>query len=73
MKRLDQLVFNNTFRQLPDVFGQAVTPIGLDNAFLVSANPEVAALLELNPEELQIEGYYWGRLSQIAGKNGIFT
>ncbi|NVP03424.1 YdiU family protein, partial [Photobacterium damselae subsp. damselae] len=52
MKRLDQLVFNNTFRQLPDVFGQAVTPIGLDNAFLVSANPEVAALLDLNPEEL---------------------
>ncbi|HIF9175991.1 TPA: protein adenylyltransferase SelO [Photobacterium damselae] len=57
MKRLDQLVFNNTFRQLPDVFGQAVTPIGLDNAFLVSANPDVAALLELNPEELQTPSF----------------
>lgn len=51
MKTLSQLVFNNTYSELPITFGTAVTPQPLSDPFLVSVNPQVAEMLELDPLE----------------------
>ncbi|PSV18395.1 YdiU family protein [Photobacterium leiognathi subsp. mandapamensis] len=48
MKSLDQLVFNNTYSQLPRLFGTFVTPQPLTNPYLISINPDVAKQLELD-------------------------
>lgn len=53
MKTLSQLVFNNTYSELPTTFGTAVTPQPLSDPFLVSVNPQVAEMLELDPQETQ--------------------
>jgi serine/tyrosine/threonine adenylyltransferase len=48
---LETLRFDNTFARLPDVFYAKVTPTPLKNPFLVSFDPDVAALIDLDPEE----------------------
>ncbi|WP_434137505.1 protein adenylyltransferase SelO [Photobacterium leiognathi] len=52
MKSLDQLVFNNTYSQLPSLFGTFVTPQPLTNPYLISINPNVAKQLELDVNSL---------------------
>lgn len=51
MKTLSQLVFNNTYRQLPASFGTPVSPQPLDDPFLVSVNQKVCRWLELDPAD----------------------
>ena len=48
---LETLHFDNTFARLPEVFSAKVTPTPLKNPFLVSFNPDAAALIDLDPEE----------------------
>lgn len=50
-RTLETLHFDNTFVRLPDVFYAKVTPTPLKNPFLVSVNPDAAALIDLDPEE----------------------
>src|SRR5712691_5118585 len=51
LRTLETLQFDNTFARLPEVFYAKVTPTPLKNPFLVSFNPDVAALLDLDPGE----------------------
>ena len=50
-RTLEALHFDNTFARLPDVFYAKVAPTPLKNPFLVSVNPDAAALIDLDPEE----------------------
>ena len=51
LRTIETLRFDNTFARLPEVFYAQVTPTPLKNPFLVSFNPDAAALLDLDPEE----------------------
>ncbi|MEI8595709.1 protein adenylyltransferase SelO [Photobacterium sp. Hal280] len=53
MRKLTELIFNNTYSELPSVFGTRVIPQPLDNPYLVSVNPAVCDMLELDPAEAQ--------------------
>ncbi|NAW65696.1 protein adenylyltransferase SelO [Photobacterium halotolerans] len=53
MRKLTELIFNNTYSELPSVFGTRVIPQPLDNPYLVSVNPAVCEMLELDPAEAQ--------------------
>ena len=51
--KLEELRFDNTYAKLPGEFYQKIMPIPFEEpAYLVSANPEAASLLDLDPEEL---------------------
>jgi uncharacterized protein YdiU (UPF0061 family) len=53
LRRLDELVFDNTYARLPEAFHERVLPTPFQEpAYLVHANGEVAALLDLDPTEL---------------------
>ncbi len=51
-KSLDELVFVNSFAGLPDTFYTRLAPQPLSNPWLVHANPDVAAMLGLDPAVL---------------------
>ncbi|QUJ68909.1 YdiU family protein [Photobacterium sp. GJ3] len=51
MRKLSELIFNNTYSELPSHFGTRVIPQPLDNPYLVSVNPLICDLLELDPAE----------------------
>lgn len=51
MKKLSELVFNNTYSDLPRSFGTFIQPQPLDDPFLVSVNPKVSEMLELDPTQ----------------------
>ncbi|MFQ5992661.1 MAG: YdiU family protein [Nitrospiraceae bacterium] len=51
MRALENLSFDNTFARLPDAFYVRVMPTPLTNPYLVSFNPDVAALIDLDPDE----------------------
>jgi uncharacterized protein YdiU (UPF0061 family) len=51
MRTLEELSFDNTYQQLPQTFYSRLAPTPLSGAFLVSFNPEAAALLDLHPAE----------------------
>lgn len=51
MRKLTELIFNNTYSELPSHFGTRITPQPLDNPSLVSVNPVICDLLELDPAE----------------------
>ncbi|PSW21570.1 YdiU family protein [Photobacterium sanctipauli] len=53
MKTLTQLAFHNTYSTLPATFGTRVSPQPLDDPFLVSVNPLVCNMLELDPSDAQ--------------------
>ncbi|UTV26523.1 protein adenylyltransferase SelO [Photobacterium atrarenae] len=55
MRALSELVFHNTYSELPSDFGTRVTPQPLSDPCLVSVNPQVCALLELDPAEAQTD------------------
>jgi len=52
MKRITELDFENTYRSLPGDFYDAVHPTPLENPRLVSFNPDAAALIDLDPAEV---------------------
>ncbi|MGF1689984.1 protein adenylyltransferase SelO [Photobacterium kagoshimensis] len=56
-RTLDQLVFNNSFRQLPPSFYTQVIPQPLSEPFLVSFNPYVCQLLELSHKEVTTDHF----------------
>ncbi|AJR08516.1 YdiU family protein [Photobacterium gaetbulicola] len=51
MKKLSELVFNNTYSALPKSFGTFIKPQPLDDPFLVSVNNRVSQMLELDPAQ----------------------
>ncbi|MFP5430309.1 MAG: protein adenylyltransferase SelO [Gammaproteobacteria bacterium] len=51
MKTLDTLNFDNRFARLPEKLFSRVTPKGFSRPHLVAFNPDVAALLDLDPTE----------------------
>jgi len=62
-KPLNELTFDNSYLQFPEHFYHRVNPQGLKNAHLISFNPVVAELLDLNPCEVtpsQLAQYFGG-------------
>jgi len=55
MKKIEQLEFNNTFAQQPDVFYSHVKPTPLNAPFFISINHDVADLLEIDMHELHLQ------------------
>ena len=53
MKTLEQLTFNNTYHQLPDIFYSRHQPRALAGAFLIHTNSQVARMIGLADEEFQ--------------------
>lgn len=53
MKRLTELCFDNAYARLPEAFYSRVTPSPLPGAALACANESAAALIDLDPAELQ--------------------
>lgn len=51
MRTLENLNFENTYAQLPDVFYERVMPSGFEHTHLVSFNPSAADLIDLDPDE----------------------
>lgn len=51
MKKLDELVFDNRFARLGDVFSTEVLPDPIADPRLVIASPQAMALLDLDPSE----------------------
>ena len=64
-RALEALTFDNTYARLPEVFHARVEPTPLPKPFLVSFNPDAAALLELDPDEAkrpEFAGVFGGNL-----------
>lgn len=55
-RTLEKLNFDNTYRQLPDTWYQLREPEPLKNVHLISFNPRVAALLDLDPCQTHPDG-----------------
>ena len=53
MHTLEELQFQNTYRRLPDAFYTPVAPTPLANPYLISVNPDAAALIGLDPKQMQ--------------------
>jgi len=53
MNTLENLNFDNTFARLPDVFYSRLNPTPLPAPYLVSANAEAAALIDMQPTEMR--------------------
>ena len=51
MRKLEQLVFDNSFARLPETFHHRLCPTRLPDPYLVSFNPVAAALLDLDPAQ----------------------
>ncbi len=56
MKTLDQLRFDNTYARLPGAFHARVQPTPLQDVHLVSVSERAAALLELDPHSIRVNG-----------------
>ncbi|MGF1725015.1 protein adenylyltransferase SelO [Photobacterium nomapromontoriensis] len=57
MKKLSQLIFNNSYRHLPAALGTPLQPQPLSAPFLVSINPQISHILELDPEQASSEQF----------------
>jgi len=53
MKKITELTFNNTYRQLPEEFYHIVNPKQFENPFLICLNPEMASEIELDTIDLK--------------------
>jgi len=53
MNTLENLSFDNTYVQLPEVFFERVKPTSFPNSYVVSVNPHAADLLNLDPGEFK--------------------
>jgi hypothetical protein len=64
MATLETLAFDNTYARLPGAFYTRLEPTPFDRPHLVSFNPAVAALIDLDPEEVrrpELVDYLGGR------------
>jgi len=52
MKKITKLIFNNTYRRLPEEFYHIVNPKPFENPFLICLNPEMASEIELDPDAM---------------------
>lgn len=52
-KRLEELVFENTYATLPEHFYERVRPTPFPYPHIVSVNPSVADLIDLDPQEMR--------------------
>ena len=63
---LEQLAFDNTYSRLPEAFYAKLNPTPFsDSPYLVSFNPDAAALIDLDPDEAkrpEFAGVFGGRL-----------
>lgn len=57
MNSLDTLAFHNSFASLPEELFTRLQPQGLEQPFLVSANPLAAQLIDLDPQALQSQAF----------------
>jgi len=57
MKTLEQLQFDNSFARLPDGFHTRLAPTPLPEPYLVSFNPDAAALLDLEMEQAKRQDF----------------
>ncbi len=55
MKKITKLIFNNTYRRLPEEFYHIVNPKPFENPFLICFNPEMAKEIELDPGAMDSE------------------
>ncbi|MGY8869638.1 MAG: protein adenylyltransferase SelO [Pseudomonadales bacterium] len=53
LKAINELTLENTYLDFPDHFYHRVDPSGLKNAHLISFNPDVATILDLDPCSVQ--------------------
>ncbi|HET8729841.1 MAG TPA: YdiU family protein [Moraxellaceae bacterium] len=69
MATLDSLRFNNRFSRLPEALFTPVTPTGFRHPHLVAFNPDVAALIGLDPECARNPDFaqYFGGSKQLPG------
>ena len=51
LRTLEDLRFDNTYARLPESFFARVMPTSLPSPYLVSFNPDAAALIDLDPDE----------------------
>jgi uncharacterized protein YdiU (UPF0061 family) len=51
MRKLEQLIFDNTYARLPDGFHNRLYPTPLPAPYLVSFNAAAATLIDLDPAE----------------------
>jgi uncharacterized protein YdiU (UPF0061 family) len=51
LRKLEELPFDNTYARLPETFFARVMPTPLPSPYLVSFNPDAAALIGLDPDE----------------------
>jgi serine/tyrosine/threonine adenylyltransferase len=65
-RSLEELAFDNTFARLPEAFYAKLNPTPFsDTPYLVSFNPDAAALIDLDPEEAkrpEFAGIFGGQL-----------
>ena len=52
MRKLEQLIFDNTYARLPDTFHSRLCPTPLPAPYLVSFNAAAATLIDLDPAEV---------------------
>ncbi len=65
VRKLEELLLDNTYARLPEAFYARVEPTPLPNPVLVSFNPDAAALLDLDPAEAarpEFAGVFGGQL-----------
>jgi len=64
MKKITELKFNNTYKQLPEEFYHIVNPKPFENPFLICLNPEMTSVLDLDTgglKESELAEYLSGK------------
>ncbi|MCW8944740.1 MAG: YdiU family protein [Sedimenticola sp.] len=72
-RTLDNLNFDNSYIRLPAYFYQRVDPSPLEATHLISVNPEVSKLLDLDPTKLDAESLakFFGGHAMLPGAESI--
>jgi len=73
LRTLDTLNFDNSYARLPAHFYQRIGPTPLEETHLISINPEVAELVDLDPSQLNSEDLvrYFGGHESLPGTESI--
>ena len=72
LRTLENLNFDNSYTRLPEYFYQRVDPSPLEGTHLISVNPEVATLLDLDPDSLdsdELTRYFGGHATLPGGES----
>jgi uncharacterized protein YdiU (UPF0061 family) len=73
VRTLENLNFDNSYTRLPKNFYQRIDPSPLESAHLISINPQVARLLDLDPATLDSDSlaHYFGGNANLPGAESI--